>query len=152
MMIVLAALPLLPSLYILCQLLADERQQLWPSSNTVHQATPGNDDLHDRNLVGMQLLLFAALGAVGHAVTNRLIPNIRGYMVRRGISGKDLGKKGTALEGEDVPEALGIVPGTVFLVCLIFCLVGFATSYPSKVRAGGGCTEQTLRLPCTDLE
>ena len=36
----------------------------------------------------------------------------------------------------DVPEALGIVPGTVFLVCLIFCLVGFATSYPSKVRAG----------------
>ncbi|EJK47933.1 hypothetical protein THAOC_33316 [Thalassiosira oceanica] len=112
--------------------MADGRQ-LGPSANTVHQAAPGNDHVHDHNLVGMQLLLFAALGAVGHAVTNRLIPNIRGYMVRRGVSGKDLGKKGTALEGADVPEALGIVPGTVFLVCLIFCLVGFATSYPKKL-------------------
>lgn len=31
------------------------------------------------------------------------------------------------------PEALGIAPGAVFLVCLIICLVGFATSHPSKV-------------------
>ena len=153
MFVLLAALPLLPSLYILGQLLADERQ-LGASANTVHQATQGNDYayVHDHNLVGMQLLLFAALGAVGHAVTNRLIPNIRGYMVRRGISGKDLGKKGTALEGADVPEALGIVPGTVFLVCLIFCLVGFATSYPRKVRAGVWCTEQTWQSSCSDLE
>jgi UDP-N-acetylmuramyl pentapeptide phosphotransferase/UDP-N-acetylglucosamine-1-phosphate transferase len=26
------------------------------------------------------------------------------------------------------PEALGIVPGAVFLVCLIFCLVGYAST------------------------
>lgn len=31
------------------------------------------------------------------------------------------------------PEALGIAPGTIFLVCLIFCLVGYATSHPSKL-------------------
>lgn len=31
------------------------------------------------------------------------------------------------------PEALGIAPAAVFLVCLIICLVGFATSHPSKV-------------------
>ena len=31
------------------------------------------------------------------------------------------------------PEALGIVPGAIFLICLIFCLVGFATNHPSKV-------------------
>jgi UDP-N-acetylglucosamine--dolichyl-phosphate N-acetylglucosaminephosphotransferase len=31
------------------------------------------------------------------------------------------------------PEALGIVPGAVFLVCLIFCLVGYAASHPSKL-------------------
>jgi UDP-N-acetylglucosamine--dolichyl-phosphate N-acetylglucosaminephosphotransferase len=31
------------------------------------------------------------------------------------------------------PEALGIVPGAVFLVCLLFCLVGFAATYPSRM-------------------
>jgi len=31
------------------------------------------------------------------------------------------------------PEALGIVSGAVFLVCLIFCLVGYAHSNPSKL-------------------
>ena len=31
------------------------------------------------------------------------------------------------------PEALGIVPGAIFLICLMFCLVGFATNHPSKV-------------------
>ena len=31
------------------------------------------------------------------------------------------------------PEALGIVPGAVFLVCLIFCLVGYAAAYPTKL-------------------
>lgn len=31
------------------------------------------------------------------------------------------------------PEALGIVPGAVFLVCLIFCLVGFAVSHPTRL-------------------
>lgn len=31
------------------------------------------------------------------------------------------------------PEALGIVPGAIFLICLIFCLVGFATNHPSKL-------------------
>jgi hypothetical protein len=32
------------------------------------------------------------------------------------------------------PEALGIVPGAIFLICLMFCLVGFATNHPRKVR------------------
>lgn len=31
------------------------------------------------------------------------------------------------------PEALGIAPGTIFLVCQIFCLVGYAKSHPSKL-------------------
>lgn len=31
------------------------------------------------------------------------------------------------------PEALGIVPGAIFLICLTFCLVGYATSHPTKV-------------------
>ena len=31
------------------------------------------------------------------------------------------------------PEALGIVPGAVFLVCLIVCLVGYAATHPAKL-------------------
>lgn len=31
------------------------------------------------------------------------------------------------------PEALGIVPGAIFLICLMVCLVGFATKHPHKV-------------------
>jgi UDP-N-acetylglucosamine--dolichyl-phosphate N-acetylglucosaminephosphotransferase len=31
------------------------------------------------------------------------------------------------------PEALGIVPGAVFLVCLIFCLVWFAATHPTRL-------------------
>ncbi len=55
-------------------------------------------------------------------------------MLRKGIYGKDLGKRGTATEDTEIPEALGIAPGAVFLVCLIICLVGFATSHPTKVQ------------------
>jgi hypothetical protein len=32
------------------------------------------------------------------------------------------------------PEALGIAPGAIFLICLMLCLVGFATNHPHKVR------------------
>ena len=34
---------------------------------------------------------------------------------------------------ENRAEALGIVPGAIFLICLIICLVGYATSNPTKL-------------------
>jgi UDP-N-acetylglucosamine--dolichyl-phosphate N-acetylglucosaminephosphotransferase len=52
--------------------------------------------------VGTELGVFLALGLLGHVVTHRLIPNIQHYMLKRGISGKDLGKKGTKNENVDV--------------------------------------------------
>jgi len=55
------------------------------------------------------------------------------YTLKKGISGKDLGKRGTPLENKDIPEALGIVPGAMFLICLIFCLVAYATNNASKL-------------------
>jgi UDP-N-acetylglucosamine--dolichyl-phosphate N-acetylglucosaminephosphotransferase len=55
------------------------------------------------------------------------------YTLRNGICGKDLGKRGTALDDKPIPEALGIAPGAVFLVCLMFCVVGYATNHPSKL-------------------
>lgn len=59
--------------------------------------------------------------------------SFQAYTLKRGISGKDLGKRGTALADKDVPEALGIVPGAIFLICLTFCLVGYASSHPTKL-------------------
>ena len=50
------------------------------------------------------------------------------------------------------PEALGIVPGAIFLICLMFCLVGFATNHPQKVREMNSfdvisCTSRTQTTP-----
>lgn len=44
-----------------------------------------------------------------------------------------MGKRGTKLEDKSIPEALGIVPGAIFLICLTLALVGFATSHPKKL-------------------
>lgn len=83
--------------------------------------------------IGSQLWAYMIVAFFGFFLANRLIPNIKLYTLRKGISGKDLGKRGTSIADKDIPEALGIVPGSVFLVCLIFCLVGYATSNPSKL-------------------
>jgi UDP-N-acetylglucosamine--dolichyl-phosphate N-acetylglucosaminephosphotransferase len=55
-----------------------------------------------------------------------MIPVIAEYTMKRGIAGKDMGKKGSARESVDVPEALGIVPGIVFIICAIFTQLMFA--------------------------
>eukprot|EP00978_Attheya_sp_CCMP212_P047911 scaffold447983_cov67-Attheya_sp.AAC.1 len=83
--------------------------------------------------VESQLLAYVLVAMLGYVGTRKLVPKIKVYTLRRGISGKDLGKRGTSLADKDVPEALGIVPGAVFLICLTFCLVGYATTNPSKL-------------------
>jgi len=103
----------------------------------------GNDAVEDASfellhvdgavLVGPQLLAYVFVALFGYWATDYLIPVIKTYTLKRGISGKDLGKRGTKLAEEDVPEALGIVPGAIFLICLILCLVGYATSHPTKL-------------------
>ena len=52
--------------------------------------------------VGSQLLAYVIVGVFGYLVTNALIPNIKQYTLRKGISGKDLGKRGTAMADKDV--------------------------------------------------
>lgn len=54
-------------------------------------------------------------------------------MLRKGIHGKDLGKRGSPLAEKLIPEALGVAPGTIFLICLCFVLVGYANSHPTKL-------------------
>eukprot|EP01098_Paradermamoeba_levis_P015016 TRINITY_DN7419_c0_g2_i2.p1 TRINITY_DN7419_c0_g2~~TRINITY_DN7419_c0_g2_i2.p1 ORF type:complete len:353 (+),score=69.61 TRINITY_DN7419_c0_g2_i2:107-1165(+) len=57
------------------------------------------------------------LSLAGYFVTLKLIPVVKNYCARKGLHGFDINKGGT----EKIPEALGIVPATVFLICVILC-------------------------------
>lgn len=89
----LAALPLLPSMYLFLVVIPF-------------------------GALKKQLLYSVALSAVGFAFTYKLIPPTMRKMPPL-LSGKDLCKKGTALADKAVPESLGIVAGTICLVCII---------------------------------
>jgi len=142
----LSILPLLPPLWILCNLLSNDFGR-WNNDNDnngvvsakaakttkYYDADATDATAATKSSVGAQLLVFLMLGLLGYVGTDRLIPTIKYYMLKRRICGKDLGKKGTQSENVDVPESLGIVPGAIFLICLTFCLVGFATNHPSKL-------------------
>eukprot|EP01038_Epipyxis_sp_PR26KG_P012279 gene12279-16468_t len=67
------------------------------------------------------------ISIIGYTVTTILVPIFAAYTLKRGLSGKDMGKKGTNTESVDVPEALGIVPGIVYLVCTICSSLIYAT-------------------------
>ena len=93
---ILAIIPLIPPLYILVQLIYSDLIGGGDSS------TKSSTESSSSSTVGAELGVFLALGTLGHVVTHRLIPNIQQYMLKRGISGKDLGKKGTEYENVDV--------------------------------------------------
>lgn len=59
------------------------------------------------------------ISIAGYWLTTSLVPVIAQYTLKSGLSGKDLGKRGTSREKIDVPEALGVVAGTVYLICTI---------------------------------
>jgi len=70
-----------------------------------------------------KIYVLMILSLIGYLLVDRLVPIISQYTLKRGLCGKDLGKKGTINESVDVPEALGIVSGIVFLVCAILSSV-----------------------------
>lgn len=82
------------------------------------------------------LLLLAksvTVGIVGFLLCNSLIPVVAGYTLKKGLSGKDLGKKGTSDENKDIPEALGLVTGTSYLVCAIISQLLFAKTFQQQM-------------------
>lgn len=52
--------------------------------------------------VASQLLAYLLVSICGYIVTYRLVPSIKQYTLRKGISGKDLGKKGTSIADKDM--------------------------------------------------
>eukprot|EP00753_Platysulcus_tardus_P020742 PLAT8378.1.p1 GENE.PLAT8378.1~~PLAT8378.1.p1 ORF type:complete len:436 (+),score=180.14 PLAT8378.1:152-1309(+) len=65
------------------------------------------------------LLYCSLLSLAGYFVTWQGIPVLARYTLKAGLAGRDLGKKGTKLEDKLVPESLGVVPGIVFLMCIV---------------------------------
>lgn len=94
---ILAAVPLLPSILLLV-------------------------NIHDAFVLKI-IVVSVVLSVVGFLLSNSLIPVVSGYTLKRGLCGKDLGKKGSIDENKEVPEALGIVTGTTFLMISIFASV-----------------------------
>lgn len=101
--LLIAVAPLLPSLWLLINL--------------------GNESLRT------SLFISTGIAISGFFIGNSLIPVVAEHTLRRGLAGKDLGKKGSDTESRDVPEALGLVTGTVFLICAIFSQLIFAKTF-----------------------
>ena len=78
--------------------------------------------------IRINVCISAAISMAGYLTTTSVIPVVAKFTLKRNICGKDLGKKGTARESMDVPEALGLVPGTVFIMCAILSQLYFAKS------------------------
>ena len=135
----LALLPLLPAAVLLCDLLDNPLPIVGGWIGFIWSGKWVGVPLHelfgdvDVPPVGTQLLAYLILAVLGLVATNSLVPKIKFYTLRKGISGKDLGKRGTSIADKEIPEALGIVPGSIFLICLILCLVGSATWDPAKL-------------------
>lgn len=70
-------------------------------------------------LCSRTLLLSLGVSILGFGLCSQLIPVIAKMTLQRNICGKDMGKRGTPNEDKYLPEALGIVSGTVFLICAI---------------------------------
>jgi hypothetical protein len=101
-LLVLSVIPLLPPLYILFQLIFIDLVGRAAHSDDGGVIVSDTSTITTTTSVGAQLLVFLALGILGHVGTHRLIPNIKHYMLKRGICGKDLGRKGTMNENDDV--------------------------------------------------
>ncbi|KAL6557441.1 hypothetical protein OROMI_017791 [Orobanche minor] len=64
-------------------------------------------------------IINAGLSLAGFFVTVRMIPVVSRRVLKRGISGHDINKKGTPHGNVKVPESLGLVVAAVFLVVVI---------------------------------
>jgi len=68
------------------------------------------------------------VGVVSYLASDYLIPYLQVFLARRGLKGKDLGRKGTPDEDLDVPSALGVVVAVVFITAVIIVQLFDATT------------------------
>jgi hypothetical protein len=93
----LALVPLSLPLYLCCRLLKDPVRVIGRWVERIFQFA--NDEPHvvyRKETFQSQLLAYMVMALLGYKATSRLVPNIQQYTLRKGIAGKDLGKRGTA--------------------------------------------------------
>ena len=82
----------------------------------------------------LSLLLWSLIiSLIAFLLVNTLVPKVAGYTLKRSICGKDMGKKGTINESKDIPEALGLVSGVVYLICTIMNQLSYANNLQQLV-------------------
>ena len=91
----LGILPLIPPIWLFITLLDNHIPAIKHLFSGL--VTGKNDEaIHLGGSISSQLLAHVTVAIFGFVVTNQLIPHIKQYTLRKGISGKDLGKRGTA--------------------------------------------------------
>ena len=95
----LALLPLLPPLVFLMMLLDNPFETVKRWIGYFLSLETRSSDVPS---VGSQLLAYLTMAILGFFATSNMVPTIKEYTLRKGISGKDLGKKGTAIEDIEV--------------------------------------------------
>ena len=89
-----AVLPLLPPLVLLIRLLDNP-------IDIEKRLVEGSEDSGPPSM-GSQLLAYVTMAILGYLVTARMVPTIKMYTLRKGISGKDLGKRGTSIADKEM--------------------------------------------------
>ncbi|GMH32962.1 hypothetical protein BSKO_00796 [Bryopsis sp. KO-2023] len=65
------------------------------------------------------ILASALISYAGLVTTKWLVPIAQGYNLKAGLFGYDINKRGSEAGEKKIPEALGLVVGVVYLVCII---------------------------------
>ena len=63
-------------------------------------------------------IVAVVMGVLGWVVTRWLTPSVRQLMIKKGINGLDINKKGSEAGEKQIPECLG------FAAAVAFCMVG----------------------------
>jgi hypothetical protein len=101
-----AAVPLLLPGWYLFDLMDDpvitaQRWLDWSSSSAAATSS-FKDSASSAPPASFQLLAYVGMSIFGFFLTNQLVPHIKEYTLRKGICGKDLGKRGTPLAEKPV--------------------------------------------------
>lgn len=116
----LAFLPLLPGIYLCFQLNYQHFQYVYNNSKLT--VTEKVIFLESDIIVFISIII----AIISYCLTIYLIPIVANYTKSRGLSGKDMGKRGSKEENELIPESLGLVCGITFLMCTISSQLLFA--------------------------
>lgn len=91
------------------------------------------DDPEDK----YDLMYIISIAVCGYVLVRKTIPLIQIRMPSI-LTGKDMCKKGTPEGDIPIPEALGIVSGTIFVICMVFGLTILANTPEEMVMFSAG--------------